>query len=165
MEARIFRPKGALEGKSVQIFSMLDEEPLPSNNGLQGRHASTEEIWTNAFRQILNVVPGDDSTREGLVDTPRRAAKAMATFTQGYQKTAQQVVGDAIFQSDSNEMVLVRDIDVYSLCEHHMIPFFGTVHVAYLPLNGRVIGLSKIPRLVNIFAQRLCWNSKGWVRT
>ena len=105
---------------------MSDEEPLPSNGG-HGRRASTEDVWTNAFRQILNVVPGEDSTREGLVDTPRRAAKAMATFTQGYQQTAQQVVGDAIFQSDSNEMVLVRDIDVYSLCEHHMIPFFGTV--------------------------------------
>jgi GTP cyclohydrolase I len=135
-----FVPRNFLEAKNRS--NMSDEEPLQNNSGQEQQE--TTQVWTNAFQQILTVVPGEDSTREGLVDTPRRAAKAMATFMQGYQQTAQEVVGDAIFQSDSNEMVLVRDIDVYSLCEHHMIPFFGKVHVAFLPRNGRVVGLSRV---------------------
>jgi GTP cyclohydrolase IA len=97
---------------------------------------------------------GEDPGREGLRDTPKRVEKAFRFLTSGYQADVDAVVNNALFTVDYNEMVIVRDIDFYSLCEHHLLPFFGRCHVAYLP-NGKVIGLSKIPRLVEIFARRL----------
>lgn len=97
---------------------------------------------------------GEDPTREGLVRTPARVAKSLEYLTSGYHTNVNEVINGALFTVDYNEMVIVRDIDYYSLCEHHMLPFFGRCHVAYIP-KGRVIGLSKIPRLVDMFARRL----------
>ncbi len=108
---------------------------------------------TSAYTDIINAV-GEDVSRDGLLDTPTRAAKAMQFLTQGYAQTLEQVVNNAIFESDSDEMVIVRDIELYSLCEHHMLPFIGKCHVAYLP-RGKVIGLSKIARIVDMYARRL----------
>jgi GTP cyclohydrolase IA len=105
------------------------------------------------IRGILAAL-GEDPSREGLLDTPKRVEKAMRFLTSGYQADVDAVLNNALFTVDYNEMVIVRDIDFYSLCEHHMLPFFGRCHVAYIP-NGKVIGLSKIPRLVEIFARRL----------
>ncbi len=97
---------------------------------------------------------GADPRRDGLVKTPSRVAKAMRFFTRGYQQNPAKILTGALFDVDYDEMVLVRDIDFYSLCEHHMVPFFGRVHVGYIP-NGKVVGLSKIPRTVDVFARRL----------
>ena len=97
---------------------------------------------------------GEDPKREGLVDTPKRVEKALTFLTSGYRADIDQVLNNALFTVDYSEMVIVKDIDFYSLCEHHLLPFFGKCHVAYIP-NGKVIGLSKIPRLVDIFARRL----------
>ena len=97
---------------------------------------------------------GEDPTREGLVRTPGRVARSYEYLTSGYRTDVDKVINGALFSVDYNEMVIVRDIDFYSLCEHHMLPFFGKCHVAYVP-NGKVIGLSKVPRLVDMFARRL----------
>ena len=105
------------------------------------------------IRQLLSKL-GEDPEREGLVRTPHRVAKALNFLTSGYRADIDQVLNDALFSVNYSEMVIVRDIDFYSLCEHHLLPFFGKCHVAYLP-HKRVIGLSKIPRLVDVFARRL----------
>ena len=97
---------------------------------------------------------GESPDREGLLKTPERVATAMAFLTRGYQERLDDVVGDAIFTEEHRNMVMVRDIELYSLCEHHMLPFFGKAHVAYIP-DGRIVGLSKLPRLVDLFARRL----------
>ena len=97
---------------------------------------------------------GEDTQREGLIKTPHRVAKAYEYIFGGYDKNPSEVLNDALFESKSSEMVVVRDIEFYSMCEHHILPFFGRVHVAYIP-DGKVVGLSKIPRLVDIFARRL----------
>jgi GTP cyclohydrolase I len=105
------------------------------------------------IRQLLADL-GEDPTREGLVDTPKRVEKSLRFLTSGYAADVDTVLNNALFTVDYNEMVIVKDIDFYSLCEHHLLPFFGRCHVAYIP-QGRVLGLSKIPRLVEIFARRL----------
>jgi len=107
----------------------------------------------DAYRKIIESV-GEDPTREGLRDTPQRAAKAMAFLTHGYQQSLDEVVNNALFDSDTNEMVVVQNIELYSMCEHHMLPFIGKAHVAYLP-TGKVLGLSKIARIVDMYARRL----------
>ena len=112
-----------------------------------------EERVREAVELLLAEV-GEDPTREGLVHTPDRVARALQFLTSGYDTNIDEVVNDALFAVESNEMVIVRDIDFYSLCEHHLLPFFGRCHVAYLP-RERVIGLSKIPRLIEMFSRRL----------
>ena len=105
------------------------------------------------YRAIIEAV-GENPGREGLARTPQRAAKAMKFLTQGYTQDLTAIVNDAIFATSNSEMVIVKDIELYSLCEHHLLPFIGRAHVAYLP-DGKVIGLSKIPRIVDMFARRL----------
>jgi GTP cyclohydrolase I len=105
------------------------------------------------FREILKGV-GEDPEREGLLDTPKRAAKALQYLCNGYEKSLEEVVNGALFSSDNDEIVVVRDIELYSLCEHHMLPFTGKAHVAYLP-TGKVLGLSKVARIVDMYARRL----------
>jgi len=112
-----------------------------------------EQVYADLVRQQLALV-GEDPEREGLVRTPERVAKAMSFLTSGYAMTVDDVVGSALFEEEHENMVMVRDIELYSLCEHHMLPFFGKAHVAYIP-NGRIVGLSKLPRLVDVFARRL----------
>lgn len=105
------------------------------------------------FSQIITDL-GEDVSREGLLKTPERAAKAMLFLTQGYKQDAEEILRSAMFAEDYNEMVIIKDIEVYSLCEHHMLPFFGKAHIAYIP-NGHIVGLSKVPRIVDVFARRL----------
>ena len=105
------------------------------------------------FRSILEMI-GEDTQRGGLLDTPARAAKAMTFLTRGYRETLDQVVNNALFESDTSEMILVQDIELYSMCEHHMLPFIGKCHVAYVP-TGKVLGLSKVARIVDMYARRL----------
>lgn len=106
-----------------------------------------------SYLELIKSV-GEDPEREGLRDTPKRAAKALKFLTQGYNQTLEEVTNDAIFQSEMDEMVIVKNIELYSLCEHHLLPFIGKCHVAYMP-TGKVLGLSKIARIVDLYARRL----------
>ncbi|MEW6071453.1 MAG: GTP cyclohydrolase I FolE [Planctomycetota bacterium] len=104
-------------------------------------------------RKLLGAL-GEDAAREGLLRTPGRVARSFGELTHGYGETVEEVVGDGVFTEDCSEMVVVKDVEFYSLCEHHLLPFYGRIHVAYVP-NGRILGLSKIPRIVDVFARRL----------
>ncbi len=105
------------------------------------------------YEQMLTAI-GEDVNRPGLAETPERAAKAFEFLTEGYRQDIDEIVNEALFPSDNNEMVLVRDIEFYSLCEHHLLPFYGKAHVAYIP-DGKILGLSKFARIVDVFARRL----------
>lgn len=111
------------------------------------------ESISDMYKNIISDV-GEDQTRDGLVKTPVRAAKAMQYLTQGYDLNPAEILKSAMFKEDYSQMVIVKDIEVYSLCEHHLLPFFGKVHIAYIP-NGHIVGLSKLPRVVDAFARRL----------
>jgi GTP cyclohydrolase I len=121
----------------------LDETP----------EADGDPEFEGLIRRELELI-GEDPQREGLLSTPSRVAKAMKFLTEGYNSSAEEVVGTGIFKEEHDNMIMVRDIELYSLCEHHMLPFFGKAHVAYIP-NGKILGLSKIPRIVDVYARRL----------
>lgn len=112
----------------------------------------TQEV-KSFYGRILKEI-GEDTEREGIIKTPERAAKAMLFLTQGYRQDAVEILKSAMFRESYSEMVIIKDIELYSLCEHHMLPFFGKAHVAYIP-DGHIVGLSKIPRVVDVFARRL----------
>lgn len=129
--------------KSRAVVKKIDQSSSPASE------ATTQEL----LRELLLRL-GEDPDRDGLVRTPERMQKSLEFLTRGYQQDADKVLQGALFDVTYDEMVIVKDIEMFSLCEHHMLPFFGKVHVAYIP-NGKVLGLSKIPRLVDIFARRL----------
>ncbi|HKE89727.1 MAG TPA: GTP cyclohydrolase I FolE [Gemmatimonadales bacterium] len=129
--------------KSASLHSFHEEHIEPPDAG--------------RFEQLVHellVLLGENPERDGLKRTPARVASSLQWLTRGYQMSVEDVIGDAVFEEKHENMILVRDIEIYSLCEHHMLPFFGRAHVAYLP-NGKIVGLSKIPRVVEVFARRL----------
>ena len=129
--------------------SRLESHVALADKPLELQAASTEELYREMLRRI-----GENPERDGLLKTPERMEKSMAYLTRGYKQSANDILRGALFDVDYDEMVIVRDIEFYSLCEHHMLPFFGKAHVAYIP-KGKVIGLSKVARLVDVFARRL----------
>jgi len=132
--------------------SDLDLEERFTREGNRLRGKDLDRI-AKAYRELLHGV-GEDLDREGLRRTPDRAARALEFLTQGYRQDLDEIINDAVFESDASEIILVKDIELYSLCEHHLLPFIGRAHVAYIP-NGKVIGLSKVARIVDVFARRL----------
>jgi GTP cyclohydrolase I len=128
-------------------------EKKSGNAGSVSRDPAMVEWIEPRIREIIKSF-GENTSREGLLDTPKRFAKSMGFLTSGYGLEAKDVVGSALFQAESAEMILVRDIELYSMCEHHMLPFFGKAHVAYIP-DRKIIGLSKIPRIVDVYSRRL----------
>ena len=133
----------------AQPMAVSKPAPRPDNSYEGLSEVTTEEM----IREILSRL-GEDPSRQGLLATPSRVEKSLASLTKGYDEDPTQILRGALFDEDYDEMVIVKDIEMFSLCEHHMLPFFGKVHVAYIP-KGKVIGLSKIPRLVEVFARRL----------
>jgi len=131
------------------VATQLVRDDSPELLAEFGTDAEFEEL----VRRELELL-GEDPAREGLLRTPERVARALKWMTQGYGSSAEEVVGNGIFKEEHDNMIMVRDIEVYSMCEHHMLPFFGKAHVAYIP-NGKIVGLSKIPRIVDVYAQRL----------
>jgi GTP cyclohydrolase I len=134
--------------------STADLDHLKIVEGLEGLDApeSIEELSQLVRRQLELL--GEDPERQGLLKTPERVALSLSWLTRGYEQDVRKVIGDALFDESHENMVMVRDIELYSLCEHHMLPFYGKAHIAYIP-NGRIMGLSKLPRIVDVFAQRL----------
>lgn len=134
----------------------ITENHKKSHVGYSKKDHYQPEITEKISQQYRNIIQtlGEDPDREGLIKTPERAAKAMQFLTQGYELSAEDILKSALFKEEYNEMVIVKDIEIYSMCEHHMLPFFGKAHIAYIP-NGYVVGLSKIPRVVDVFARRL----------
>lgn len=140
--------------KDMIIENMMDDYQI--KDGYQKRdlyNVKTIKKLATHYHEILKLI-GEDPNREGLEKTPERVAKAMQFLTHGYNLKPEEILKSAMFKEDYRQMVLVKDIEVYSMCEHHMIPFFGRAHVAYIP-NGHIVGLSKIPRVVDAFARRL----------
>ena len=126
---------------------------MNKNDNINNQEEETFNLLKDQYKSILNEI-GEDSEREGLVKTPSRAGKAMQFLTQGYEQDPISILNNAIFHEDYSEMVIVKDIELYSLCEHHLLPFFGKAHVAYIP-DGKIVGLSKVARIVDVFARRL----------
>ncbi|GGH10934.1 GTP cyclohydrolase I FolE [Mucilaginibacter phyllosphaerae] len=139
---------------------MINDDNIPDRdagiNGYQKIDRYNPQLIQNLSASYLDVLKqiGEDPGREGLLKTPERIAKAMLYLTHGYDLDAKEILNSAMFKEEYSQMVIVKDIEVYSMCEHHMLPFFGKAHIAYIP-NGYVVGLSKIPRIVDVFARRL----------
>ena len=131
----------------------MNEETILLNNNGDPRFREGLEELAGHYKEVLRLL-GEDTAREGLEKTPMRVAKAMQVLTRGYSMDARKVLTDALFKEDYSQMVIVKDIDFFSLCEHHMLPFYGKAHVAYIP-NGYITGLSKIARVVDIYSHRL----------
>jgi GTP cyclohydrolase I len=134
--------KGSVAARPERTSVTDPEQPAPDPAPFAGK-----------VKDILTAL-GEDAGREGLLKTPERVEKSMRFLTQGYWMTVEEVIGDAVFEESHQSMIMVRDIEVYSLCEHHLLPFFGRAHVAYIP-NGKILGLSKVARVVDVFARRL----------
>ncbi|PYO39359.1 MAG: GTP cyclohydrolase I FolE [Gemmatimonadetes bacterium] len=130
-----------------------DEMKSASLHSFHEEHVAPTDPFQQLVRGMLEQL-GEDPKREGLRETPARVEASLKWLTRGYQMAVEDVIGDAIFTEKHESMICVRDIEIYSLCEHHLLPFFGKAHVAYLP-NGKIVGLSKIPRVVEVFARRL----------
>lgn len=126
---------------------------MSKNDNTDKKNEETLNLLKDQYKSILNEI-GEDSEREGLLKTPSRAGKAMQFLTQGYNQDPISILNNALFHEDYSEMVIVKDIELYSLCEHHILPFFGKAHIAYIP-NGKIVGLSKVARIVDVFARRL----------
>ncbi len=126
---------------------------MPAYQNLDEYNKEITDDIKDQYASIVNGI-GEDVSREGLVKTPERAAKAMLFMTQGYEQDAVKILKSAMFKECYDDMVIIKDIELYSLCEHHMLPFFGKAHIAYIP-DGYIVGLSKIPRIVDVFARRL----------
>lgn len=142
------------EKRALETLEVRPPREAARTHGTRGEAARPgQETVESHYRDILAFV-GEDPEREGLLRTPHRVVEALKYLTQGYTQDVQTLLNGAIFHEDYDDMVVVKDIEFYSQCEHHMLPFFGKVHVAYIP-NGRIVGLSKIPRLVDMFARRL----------
>jgi GTP cyclohydrolase I len=135
---------------------MLNEEFELDDSGYKKIDQYNEKLVESISGMYKNIIKdvGENQSRDGLLKTPVRAAKAMQFLTQGYDLNAAEILRSAMFKEDYSQMVIVKDIEVYSLCEHHLLPFFGKVHIAYIP-NGHIVGLSKLPRVVDAFARRL----------
>jgi GTP cyclohydrolase I len=136
---------------------LIDPALLRAATELDSDELSTHTDPMREFEQVVRrqlELIGEDPEREGLLKTPSRVAKALSWLTRGYELDPAEVIGDALFAENHENMVMVRDIELYSMCEHHMLPFFGRAHVAYIP-DGKIVGLSKIPRVVEVFARRL----------
>lgn len=139
-----------------QVYDLLQQnfrDPIEDEVHLETQSSNEQGVVEDAVRHILHAI-GEDPQRQGLLATPRRVAKAYAELTSGYHVNVTDLINNAVFDVNYDEMVLVKDIDFFSLCEHHLLPFYGKAHVAYIP-SGKVIGLSKIPRIVEMFARRL----------
>ena len=162
------RGRGSAETEDASDLARPPAEPLDDRTPVKRRDVhSPEADWgldldpaparQEEFESIVHrmlALLGEDPGREGLLKTPQRVANAMTWLTRGYALEPRQVIGDAVFEEEHESMIMVRDIELYSLCEHHLLPFFGKAHVAYIP-DGRIVGLSKLPRLVEVFARRL----------
>jgi GTP cyclohydrolase I len=140
---------------STPVSRLVVAEPveIASGHPMQRDDVAATQAYAALVRDQLALL-GEDPDREGLVRTPERVAKSMGFLTRGYAMTLEEAVGDALFEEEHENMVMVRDIELYSLCEHHLLPFFGKAHVAYIP-HKRIVGLSKLPRIVDMFARRL----------
>ncbi|GAA4269631.1 GTP cyclohydrolase I FolE [Hyunsoonleella aestuarii] len=143
-------------GKSTFNFIFIQKEEIKYVMPYKNLEEYNIEVTKDIKERYKNIIEdlGEDTSRDGLIKTPERAAKAMQFLTQGYDQDPVEILTGAMFKESYNEMVIVKDIELYSLCEHHILPFFGKVHIAYIP-NGYIVGLSKLPRIVDVFARRL----------
>ena len=143
------RRTGTAEPTTIEV-----EDPAVQATGTARLLTDAQEVELEGLVRDQLRLLGEDPTREGLVRTPTRVARSLAWLTRGYRQDAYSAVGEGVFAEAHDHMVMVRDIELYSLCEHHLLPFFGKAHIAYIP-SGRILGLSKLPRLVEVFARRL----------